>query len=150
MSCSLLHIFTTGVLSMKRLKNEKGQAMVEFAVILPILLILIMGIIDFGWLFYNQLALNNSCREGARFAVVNTGKQNRAELIENRVNSVTPPQLLEDLEITLTWSNLVQPLQGDITVKLDTQIVVLTPVLGIFSENQKRSLTAEVTMKVES
>jgi Flp pilus assembly protein TadG len=135
---------------MKRLKNEKGQAMVEFAVILPILLILIMGIIDFGWLFYNQLALNNSCREGARFAVVNTGKQNRAELIENRVNSVTPPQLLEDLEITLTWSNLVQPLQGDITVKLDTQIVVLTPVLGIFSENQKRSLTAEVTMKVES
>lgn len=150
MSCSLLHIFAMGVLMMKRLKNEKGQAMVEFALLLPILLILLLGIIDFGWLFYNQLALNNSCREGARFAVVNTGKQNRAELIENRVNSVTPPQLLEDLEITLTWSNLVQPLQGDITVKLDTQIVVLTPVLGIFSDGQKRGLTSQVTMKVES
>lgn len=135
---------------MKRLKNEKGQAMVEFALLLPILLILLLGIIDFGWLFYNQLALNNSCREGARFAVVNTGKQNRAELIEDRVISVTPPQLLEDLEITLTWSNLVQPLQGDITVKLDTQIVVLTPVLGIFSDEQKRGLTSQVTMKVES
>lgn len=135
---------------MKRHKNEKGQAMVEFALLLPILLILLLGIIDFGWLFYNQLALNNSCREGARFAVVNTGKQNRVELIENKVNSVTPPQLKEDLVITPTWSNLVQPLQGDVTVKLDTQIVVLTPVLGIFSENQKRSLTAEVTMKVES
>ena len=135
---------------MKRLKNEKGQAMVEFALLLPILLILLMGIIDFGWLFYNQLALNNSCREGARFAVVNTGKQDNVQLITDKVFSVTPPQLQEDLEVTVTWSNALLPLQGDVKVKVNTKIIVLTPVLGIFSEDQKRSLTAEVTMKAES
>ena len=35
---------------MKR-KRESGQAMVEFALILPILLLIVCGIIDFGWLF---------------------------------------------------------------------------------------------------
>ena len=55
-----------------REKKEDGQAMVEFALILPIFLLILCGIIDFGWLFYNQISLNNACREGARYAVVNT------------------------------------------------------------------------------
>lgn len=52
------------------LKSEKGQAMVEFALVLPLLLILLCGIIDFGWLYYNQITLNNAAREGARYAVI--------------------------------------------------------------------------------
>lgn len=39
----------------KRDRKEDGQAMVEFALILPIFLLILCGIIDFGWLFYNQL-----------------------------------------------------------------------------------------------
>jgi uncharacterized protein (UPF0333 family) len=35
-------------------KNEKGQAMVEFALIVPLLILLLCGIIDFGWIFGNQ------------------------------------------------------------------------------------------------
>ena len=51
-------------------RSENGQAMVEMALVLPILLLLVGGIIDFGWLFYNKLALNNAAREGARYAAI--------------------------------------------------------------------------------
>ena len=51
-------------------RTEKGQAMVEFALVLPFLLALLCGIIDFGWLYYNQITLNNAAREGARYAVI--------------------------------------------------------------------------------
>ena len=51
-----------------RLKSESGANAVEFALILPILIVLIFGIF-FGGLAYNrQLALTQSAREGARFA----------------------------------------------------------------------------------
>ena len=34
-------------------KRENGQSAVEFALVLPILLLIVCGILDFGWLFYN-------------------------------------------------------------------------------------------------
>lgn len=50
----------------KLIKSEKGQAMVEFALVLPILLLILLGTIDVGWLFYNQLSVDNAAREAAR------------------------------------------------------------------------------------
>ena len=74
---------------MKKLfrRGEDGQAMVEFALILPILLLILCGIIDFGWLFYNQLALNNICREGARYAVVNTAEDHSTDDILRHIDN---------------------------------------------------------------
>jgi len=34
----------------RKLKNEKGQAFVEFAIVLPLLLMILCGIIDYGWI----------------------------------------------------------------------------------------------------
>ena len=55
----------------RRLKGEEGQDLVEFALALPILATLLFGIIDFGWMFYNNVMVSNAAREGARFAVMN-------------------------------------------------------------------------------
>lgn len=41
------------------MKNNKGQALVEFIIILPIVLLLIISIIDFGNIFYKKYALEN-------------------------------------------------------------------------------------------
>jgi len=43
-----------------------GQSLVEFAFVLPILLLLMVSIIDFGILFYSQMAVSNAAWEGAR------------------------------------------------------------------------------------
>ena len=49
-----------------RSKNHKGQALVEFAFVLPFLLLLMVAIIDFGILFYTQMTITNAAWEGAR------------------------------------------------------------------------------------
>lgn len=52
-------------------RNEAGAALVEFALVVPILLILVFGIIEFGLAFNDYIAVRNGSREGARVAVVN-------------------------------------------------------------------------------
>jgi Flp pilus assembly protein TadG len=44
--------------------------MVEFAIVLPVFLMLVLGAIDWGWFFVVQDAVSNAAREGARAAVV--------------------------------------------------------------------------------
>lgn len=47
-----------------------GQALVEFALVAPIFLLLLFAIIEFGWYVYSVQALNQAAREGARYAIV--------------------------------------------------------------------------------
>lgn len=53
-----------------RFKSNRGQTLVEFALILALLLILVFGIIELGILLYNKAVLTYASREGARAAVV--------------------------------------------------------------------------------
>jgi Flp pilus assembly protein TadG len=48
--------------------GEQGAVAVEFALILPVLLLLVFGIVDFGHAWFMRHVLQNSCREGARYA----------------------------------------------------------------------------------
>jgi Flp pilus assembly protein TadG len=49
-------------------KSEKGAAAVEFAIIAPLLFVLLFGIIEFGAVLYNQAVITNASREAARYA----------------------------------------------------------------------------------
>jgi Flp pilus assembly pilin Flp len=60
-------------------KDHKGSAAVEFAVVLPILVIILLGIFDFALLFYNKQVLTNASRELARFAIVEANRDNDAD-----------------------------------------------------------------------
>lgn len=51
-------------------RDDRGAAAVEFALVVPLLLLLVFGIISFGLYFASALALSNSARQGARSAVV--------------------------------------------------------------------------------
>ena len=55
---------------MRHGRTRRGQALVEFALILPILMILLMGIIEFGRAWNVKQVLTDASREGARLAVV--------------------------------------------------------------------------------
>ncbi len=54
----------------KRLRCQKGVAAVEFAIILPVLMLIIFGIIEFGLLMYDKQVITNASREGARAGIV--------------------------------------------------------------------------------
>jgi Flp pilus assembly protein TadG len=51
-------------------RSETGASAVEFALVAPILIILVFGVISFGMIFGQQLALGNAAREASRFGVV--------------------------------------------------------------------------------
>jgi TadE-like protein len=53
-----------------KLRREAGQAFVEFAVVLPILVMLVLGIAQFGLAFHNYLSITDATRVGARAAAV--------------------------------------------------------------------------------
>lgn len=55
---------------MKKFKDQKGVAAVEFAIILPVLILLIFGIIEFSLLLYDKQVITNASREGARAGIV--------------------------------------------------------------------------------
>jgi len=54
---------------LRRSRGQGGAAAVEFALILPVVMLLLAGFFDFGWLFYWQHTVTNASREGARYAV---------------------------------------------------------------------------------
>lgn len=134
----------------KKMRNEEGQSMVEFALVLPILLVLVCGIIDFGWLFYNQLSLQDACREGARTACVNSTDVNINDTVKNKILENLPDGLKSTVTVTVTFSNAANKTNGDVTVKLNAKLKILTPVLGVFYTDQEKQLDDTVTMKVES
>lgn len=134
----------------RKCRKEDGQSMVEFALILPIFLLILCGIIDFGWLFYNQLSLNNACREGARYAVVNTADNADTQAIINHIENTTTTVFANDgIDITVAYSAPADPTSGDITVSLEADISFFTPVLSTILGKEK-TITSTVIMKVES
>jgi Flp pilus assembly protein TadG len=52
------------------IRDEKGGSLLEFAIIMPLLFLMLFGIIDFGILLYNQAVITNASREGARYGIV--------------------------------------------------------------------------------
>ncbi len=64
-----------------RWNSEKGAAVVEFAVVLPLLLVIVFGIVEFGFLMYNQAMITNAAREGARFGItIGSERKSTAEI----------------------------------------------------------------------
>jgi Flp pilus assembly protein TadG len=54
----------------RRIRDQNGAALVEFAIVLPVLLLLIFGMIEFSVMLYDKAMLTNASREGARAGIV--------------------------------------------------------------------------------
>jgi Flp pilus assembly protein TadG len=68
-----------------RNKRTSGQALVEFALLAPLLILIVMGIIEFGRLWMTMITLSGAAREGARVAVVTAPDVGAVEAAANRV-----------------------------------------------------------------
>ena len=112
-----------------RQKNgEKGQALVEFTLLVPIFLLLLFAIIDFGMGFYSWITVTNAAREGARLGVVLATEQE----IEDRVyQAASLPN--ESTKMTVTVTNAQGQPGESVVVQVDYDYDLITPLAGIVS-----------------
>jgi len=126
--------------------DEDGQAMVELALTIPILLMVLCGIIDFGWFYTNQLSASFCSREGARYGVVNPSS---AYNIQQRVIATAPTYMVGHMTVNVVFSNPSSPRSGDVSVEVIRPVEALTPIAGIFTSGQIINVTSKCVMKVE-
>jgi len=98
----------------RRLRLERGAELIEMALVLPLLMLVIMGIIDFGFLFREMSVVTNAAREGARAGVLPDYSADAN--VSNRVQ-----QYLTASGITVT----------DACGPTSTQCVVTSPTIAI-------------------
>lgn len=84
-------------------RNSRGAAAVEFAIVLPVLLLLVMGIIEFGLLMKDYLAVSHASREGARYAAVLPYDSSFMSNVRARVKDASGGITLEDSDITVCY-----------------------------------------------
>jgi Flp pilus assembly protein TadG len=53
-------------------ESQSGQELVEFAIVLPLLLLVAFGVLDLGRIFHSAITITNAAREGARFGMTHT------------------------------------------------------------------------------
>ena len=108
--------------------NERGNSVIEFALILPILLLIVFGITEFGRAIMVTNMLNSASREGARLAAVtpiNDTTTVRARVIEVLATSNITPK-----DISIEYSSST----NSVKVSVSTDFEVLSAkVLGTFA-----------------
>ncbi len=92
------------------IRSERGQTMVEFAIVLPVLCLLLFGVIQFGILFNNYVTLTDAVRAGARKAAVsrNLGPADAVAAAQQAVRdsaSDLDKTKLPDPTVTSTWQH---------------------------------------------
>jgi Flp pilus assembly protein TadG len=106
--------------TMNTLSSSKGAAAVEMAIILPLLVLLTFGLIEFGLLMYNQQVITNAAREGARFGIVQATPRNEADAIANIVHGYADAHLVTFASIneppTVTVPNTCVSFGDDLNV----------------------------------
>src|SRR5688572_217714 len=85
-----------------RLRSERGAVVVEFALLLPVLLMIVVGTIEFGRVYSQFQVFSGAAREGARCAAVQATPFRDCE-VQDRIDSgATPYQPAEDATVSLT------------------------------------------------
>ena len=91
-------------------RRRRGAAVVEFAVVLPLLLTILFGIIEYGWVFMVRQTLQTAAREGCRLAVLQTSVTPYANVTE-RVATVMGPTGLSSYTVTMTHASDATPVE---------------------------------------
>lgn len=139
--------------------REHGNALVEFALVLPLLLLVFAGIVDFGLLFQRLEVLTNAAREGARIAVLPAAygdaavQQRVREYLVAGLGSVPP-----EFSVTRTVVPVTPPAPGRqynvvrVTASFRSDYIILGPIVSLFqgSWGPSITLTATTTMRSEA
>lgn len=126
---------------------------VEAAIILPVLILLVFGIIDFGWMINRDTMINNAAREGAREGALNPSQADVEAVVRSSLDSLPAA----DVTVTVTCekpdNSACSSFDADATsggtaiVRVDYEHTWLTPFASVFGSTINLSKTTE--MRIE-
>lgn len=105
-------------------EGERGQAIVEFALVLPLFLVLLFALVDFGRGYQAWLQVTNAAREGARVGAV----RGSASEIESRVRAAAGS--LDQGRLSVSTSNAQGAPGGSVVVRVSYAFSFITPLSG--------------------
>jgi Flp pilus assembly protein TadG len=137
---------------MKQIRQESGQAMLEYAMTSLVLFTILLFMVDGGRILWNYVAVNEAARVGARYAIVHgasstspVGPGNYAALTQN-IQSSVDGLVAANLTVTATWTpNNSRGSRATVRV-----IYPVQPFTSIFWHNQTLTLTSQSTMVIQN
>lgn len=138
----------------------RGQTLLEFAFVLPVVLMLIFAVVDFGHLFYLQMMLQNAVQQAGRYAVTGNHAPDPNNPGQNLSRVASIIQAAEQAAPGVNFSGISISSQhggsgnaggpGDIvTVSLSTSMQLITPIIGRFFPNGTYNFTVSSTFMNE-
>ena len=125
------------------LQRTKGAAAVEMAVVLPVFLLLVCGIMDFGNIYFQLHQVNEAAREGARQTAVSQNLQTAIADVTNFIQS----NYNNNFTVTVAPS---PPVSGqDVTVTVTNAVNIITPIIGNLFPSNPYTVTGRTVMRVE-
>ncbi|GHF13604.1 TadE/TadG family type IV pilus assembly protein [Pseudolysinimonas yzui] len=113
----------------RRSPTERGAAAVEFALILPVFVLLIVGMLEFARAYNAQISISNAAREGARvMAVHDDVALARASAIDAAV-SLNPA--LAPGDVAISPASCAAAVDGTVEVSIDYDLPLMTGFFGI-------------------
>lgn len=110
-----------------KLFDHRGQSMVEFALVLPALLLVLFGITEFGRAFEAYLTVNHIAREGARLAAVGATNSEIETLVLSEAAGLDP----EYLTVTVTPdAQSARAAGATVTVRVAYQFQLIVPLIS--------------------
>lgn len=129
---------------LKNFNEERGQALVEMVLVLPILLLLVFGTIEFGRVFNSYLEVTNAAREGARAGVVGATDDAITATVKNAAVLLNG----NSLDITVTPGPDYRSRGAALNVTVDYPVPIYTPIISSIIGNPY-TVKASATMRVE-
>ena len=133
----------------QRTQRRRGSGLVELALVIPIFLMLVLGIAEFGWAFFADHVLATAAREGARVAVV-TKPGEIVGQVNAKVTQVLAAANLNGAVVTVQPTNPspTNLLPGDpVTVRVSLRYTPITGVTSdVFGLRGLRNLTLQKTV----
>jgi Flp pilus assembly protein TadG len=130
--------------------GERGQALLEFTLILPVFLFVLFAIVDFGRAYSCNVTITNAAREGARMGI--TGATS-AQIIARTQSAASS---YNDAHLTVTVTNAQGTSGTDVTVTAQYQLSFITPIAafarllpGAGSIGSGAALSSSAVMRIE-
>jgi len=139
-------------------RRRRGQALVEFALVVPILLLLLIALFDVGRAVFAYNTLTNAAREGARLAIVNQD----TDLIKARAKAQTAIVELNDPSVSISFRQTApntDPLSNAVCspaavgcvaiVQFEATYRPITPIISNFMFRNGVTFSAKTVLEVE-